>query len=265
MRATLQMRVTRWKANPRRWNPLYVVSRVPVLVRDWLGRNDKEERFASLDPPVEVEDVEILADPAFCRSVAAAKEHSCLDAARLANLWNMVQLAGDGTFVEVGSFRGGTALHLCNAIDTWHAGARFFSFDPFETGGFEGMTDVDRAFKPGDFTNTHYEAVKTLLAGKPRATVVQGFFPQAAMGHELGEIAFCHLDVDIYDATLRSLEYLAPRLSARGLIVVDDFGHREAPGVEKAAREFVAANPAYLLIPMFPCQAVVMPRSFGQS
>ena len=214
---------------------------------------------------METQYVNLLFDSAFCKSVAAVKAYTCLDAVRLANLWNMVQLAGPGTFLEVGSFRGGTALHICNAIDTWHSGERFFSFDPFEMGGFEGMVKCDRAFKPMDFTNTRYADVAQLLSGKPQATVVQGFFPAAAAEHDLKDIAFCHLDVDIYEATRQSLAYLAPRLSAQGLIVVDDFGHMETPGVEQATREFVEQNPEFLLIPMFPCQALLLPRSFGRS
>lgn len=184
-----------------------------------------------------------------------------MDVVRLANLWNMVRLAGPGTFIEVGTYRGGTALHLCNAIDVWHPGAPFFCFDPFETGGFQGMTECDQAFKPTDFMETELEVVQRLLTPKANATAVRGFFPDAAEGHDLDQIAFCHLDVDVYDSTLRSLDFVAQRLSPKGLIVVDDFGHMETPGVEKATLEFIEKNPAFLCVPLFPCQALLLPRS----
>jgi hypothetical protein len=54
-------------------------------------------------------------------------------------------------------------------------------------------------------------------------------------------------------------------LAPKGLIVLDDVGHLETPGVEKAMMEFVAAQPSFLAIPMFPCQAVLLPKTFWQS
>lgn len=260
MKAALRSHYANWKVHPRRWQLAYVLSRIPAVARNCILGQPPPQPPAPLDPPVEVEYINLLSEPAFSRSVALVKEHTCLDVARLANLWNMVRLAGPGTFIEVGTFRGGTALHLCNAIDTWHPGARFFCFDPFETGGFQGMTDCDRAFKSDDFMQTEFKAVQRLLAPKLNATVVQGFFPKAAEDYDLGEVAFCHLDVDIYDSTLRSLEFMAQRLASSGLIVVDDFGHLETPGVEQATLEFVAKHPDFLCIPMFPCQAVLLPR-----
>lgn len=177
---------------------------------------------------------------------------------RLANLWTLVKMVGTGTFLEVGSFRGGTALHICNAMEG--RSDSFFSIDPFETGGFEGLIECDQAWNPSDFTNTHYDAVTELLAPKPFAKVIRGFFPAAAEQLDLKSVAFCHLDVDIYNATLNGLEYLAPRLARKGLIVVDDAGHNETPGVSLAVRDFLATNPSFVAIPMFPCQSVVLPK-----
>ncbi len=101
-----------------------------------------------LDPPVETEYINLLFDLEFSRSVAQVKDFTCLDVVRLANLWNAVKLVGDGIFLEIGSYRGGTALHICNAIESRRASAQFYCFDPFEGGGFERLTEYDQAFKP---------------------------------------------------------------------------------------------------------------------
>lgn len=261
MIAALNTHYANWEAHPRRWQLRYVFSRIPAVIRHSLAREHSSALSTPLDPPVEVEYVNLLSDPDFSRSVAEVKEFSCMDVVRLANLWNMVRLAGAGTFIEVGTYRGGTALHLCNAIDTWHRGAPFYCFDPFESGGFVGMTSSDLAFKPTDFMQTDLKSVQQLLAHKSNALAVRGFFPEVAAEYDLGEIAFCHLDVDIYESTLRSLEFIAPRLASKGLVVVDDFGHQETPGVEKATLEFLSKNPTFLCVPMFPCQALLLPRS----
>jgi predicted O-methyltransferase YrrM len=239
--------LSRWKSSPRKWEFTYVwtgLRRILFAIfegfrlrkaRQELDRTRKE----LLTPDIEAEYVGIRLDPEFKSSVAQVKGFTCLEIARLANLWNLARLAGPGIFLEVGTFRGGTALHLCNAIR--HRNAAFYCFDPFEKAGFESMSDLDKCFKPDNFTQTQFESVVKMLSSHPNARAVQGFFPAAAEGLDLRDIAFCHLDVDIYDATKRSLEYLAPRLAPGGLIILDDFHHLQTPGVNKAVAEFLAS------------------------
>lgn len=64
----------------------------------------------------------------------------------------------------------------------------------------------------------------------------------------------------MYNATKESLQFLAPRLAPRAIIVIDDYHHIETPGVAKAVEEFLAENPSFLLVPMFPVQAVLVPK-----
>ncbi|MDR3763972.1 MAG: TylF/MycF/NovP-related O-methyltransferase [Acidobacteriota bacterium] len=252
----MRQHLANWKANPRRAELPYIFSRLREL-----ARNRRPELEPPLDPPVETSSVALLHDPAFLRSVAQVKDRTCLDAPRLANLWTLVRTVGPGKFLEVGSFRGGTALHLCNAIDCFHPGSPFYSFDPFEQAGFENLTDCDHVFKAADFTNTRYEEVRALLAGKPNAQVMQGFFPAAAAGLELDQIAFCHLDVDIYAATRDSLNFLSTRLAPRSAVMLDDLDHCETPGVRMAVEEFLAGHPGFLLFPVFPCQGILISKA----
>ena len=258
MLSSLKQHLVRWRANPRRFELSYVASRTLGVTQAHLATDEGTGQNAKLEPAIETEHVDLLFDADFRRSVEQVKDFTCLDIVRLANLWMLAKMAGAGTFLEVGSFRGGTALHICNAMEGRNDS--FFSIDPFETGGFENLIDCDQAWKTSDFTNTHYDSVSALLASKPFAKVIRGFFPAAAEQLDLHNIAFCHLDVDIYNATLNSLEYLAPRLAPKGLIVVDDAGHNETPGVSLAVKDFLAANPSFVAIPMFPCQSVVLPK-----
>lgn len=257
----LKAHLANWKRHPRKWQIGYVLSRLKTISLAPLKRYRLARyRQSLLKPEIESEYVKILFDPEFRSSVAQVKDYTCLDMARLANVWNLARLAGPGIFLEVGSFRGGTALHICNAIAA--RGTPFYCFDPFEKGGFENLGDLDTCFKPGDFRDTRHEAVVKLLSAKPNAKVIQGYFPAAAEDLNLQDIAFCHLDVDAYAATKQSLEYVAPRMAPRGLIVLDDLGHVETPGVDKAVAEFLAGHPSFLLVPMFPVQGVLLPKSF---
>lgn len=257
----LKARFKNWRANPRRWNLSYILSRLDAIqsVRRQAD-HEATSNIRLLNPPIDPDYIEVLCEPAFQRSLVQARDSTELDEARLANIWNMVRIAGTGTFLEVGSFRGGTALHICNAIDEFHADAKFYCVDPFEAGGFEQLDACDSAFKPTDFTYTSRDQVQKLLASKPNAEVIQGYFPAAVEALDLRNISFCHLDVDVYDATKNCLAYLAPRLSSRSLILLDDIGHVGIPGALKAANEFVTADPSFLFIPIFPSQALLIPK-----
>lgn len=242
---------SRWNRHPRKWDAHFVFD---MLLRRY---REARNRKRLLWPAIETDHVEILSDGEFRRSVAQVKRHTILDVARLANLWSLARLTGPGIFLEVGSYRGGSALHICNAIDA--RAASFYCFDPFEQGGFETLTERDQLFKVSDFQMTRYEAVVRLLSCKPNAKVIQGFFPSAAENLDLRDVAFCHLDVDVYAATKASLEYLASRLAKRSIIVLDDV-NRNVKGVDDALAEFLANHPSFLFMPMFPSQGVLLSK-----
>ena len=208
-----------------------------------------------LEPPIVGQDLQILRDPDFRRSVDAAREHTLLDVARLGNLWNLARRTGPGTMMEIGTFRGGGALHISNACPD----RRMFVFDSFE--GFRNLTPgLDDIFGATWFQDTSEAHVRRLFAKLDRnVAIVKGFFPDSAAGLDLGSVAFCHLDVDVYEATRDSLSFLAGRLAPRSLIVLDDF-QRGAHGLDRAVQEFVAGHPQFTYFPMFPGQALLFSR-----
>src|SRR5476649_1898521 len=63
-------------------------------------------------------------------------------------------------------------------------------------------------------------------------------------------ISFLRLDGDLYESTKVCLEYLYPKMSKGGYIVIDDFGSLE--GCKKAVLEYLAEydlNPTIIEIP----------------
>jgi O-methyltransferase len=242
----------RYKRHPRRFDPLFVLG---TPVRRYLHRAGiRKERETLLQPPIDTSNVAILRDEGFQRSVREVSAYTKLDVARLANLWQLSLMAGPGTLVEIGSFQGGGAKHIGNA----RPGDSLFCFDPFESGGFEKITKLDdHLFQAGDFTETSHAFVERFLGQRKAPTkVVKGYFPQAAEGLKLEPVAFCHLDVDVYEATARSLEYLRPRLGPKSLIVLDDYC-RNCHGVDRAVADFLASHPEFRAWPLFPGQGVL--------
>jgi hypothetical protein len=202
--------------------------------------------------------VELLADPAFQASVRECRRHTLLDTARLANLWMLSRMSNpDGGVIEVGAYRGGGALHLSNALpdrmlticDTFSG---FQRYDP----------TLDSTFRRDAFTDTSAAAVDQLFSRKGRAyRIVVGEFPGSVGGQSLGPIAFAHVDVDVYSATIETLRYLSSQMIDRSLIILDD-RHRRAEGVDKAVEQFLNEDRRWLEFPMFPAQALLMDRAW---
>jgi len=71
----------------------------------------------------------------------------------------------------------------------------------------------------------------------------KGWIPQVIHLEETRNYAFVHLDVDLYEPTLTSLQYFFPLLSPGGVIVCDDYGASEFPGASSAFDHFLTTLP----------------------
>jgi O-methyltransferase len=59
-------------------------------------------------------------------------------------------------------------------------------------------------------------------------------------------IAILRLDTDWYESTRHELENLYPRLSPRGVLIIDDYGHWA--GCRQAVDEYIHSNKIKLLL-----------------
>jgi O-methyltransferase len=207
--------------------------------------------------------IEVLLDSAFHASVNEVILHTSLDTARLANLWQLCRMSNPaGSIIEVGTHRGGSALHLSNSSPK----RRIYVCDTFE--GFGDVPidpQLDHLFHRGDFSDASFDAVKALWRDKGRDVVwVKGYFPASASDLNIEGISFAHLDVDLYQSTADTLEFLRPRFLDRSIIVIDDY-LKNTPGLMKAVREFEAAHPEWCSFPMYPGEGIMIHRSWFES
>ena len=210
--------------------------------------------------PIDPSNVEILGDPDFNASVEASAPYTLLDTGRLANLWRLCRMTDPkGNILEIGSYRGGGALHLSNACPK----RKIIACDSFR--GFEKLhPDLDKNFNEDMFKSTSRQAVEQLFSSRDRNyEVIDAFFPAACAGKTLAPVSFVHLDVDIYKATIESLNYLQQEkiLMKKSLIVLDDF-YRKAEGVNQAVEEFIAVNKDWIVFPLFPAQGLMIHASW---
>jgi hypothetical protein len=209
--------------------------------------------------------VDVLLDPAFQASVAEVSELTLADTAILANLWQLCRASDpDGIIVEVGAYRGGTALHLSNARPE----SEIVVCDTFE--GYASLPmdrDLDRretewrgAHGSGPFEDTSAETVRSLFrAHGRRATVIEGRFPQSDVEGRVREVAFAHVDVTLFESCRATLAYLAARSRPAAVWVVDSY-RRRTDGVDHATDSFIAEHEDWAVFPVYPGLAVLFNR-----
>jgi hypothetical protein len=158
-----------------------------------------------------------------------------------------------GRRIECGVFRGFSALLLCEAAraaggysgEDLHLVDSFAGFAPPQQEDFIPLQGRDHtangpAFSAGDAAAPEAH-VRALLSGFPGASIHRGWIPQVYSALPEGLWSFVHIDVDLYAATLASLEYFHPRLAEGGVIVCDDYGSTLFPGARRAWDEFCGA------------------------
>lgn len=208
--------------------------------------------------PIDSNRVEILADPVFQASCREVDRLTLLDTPRLANLWSLCRMTNpSGHIIEVGSYKGGGALHLSNSAPD----RKVVICDSFQ-GFAELNAELDHAFGLDQFKETSHNQIDTLFRSRNRPyEIIAGFFPDSCKDRDLEGISFAHLDADTYKSTLESLHFLADKFLDRSLIVLDDY-FREADGVNKAVLEFTANNKSWVTFPIFPAQGLMIHKSW---
>jgi hypothetical protein len=197
------------------------------------------QRKRLVQVPSVPEFLDILHDDAFQHSLREIKYITKYDTARLAHIWQLCRLSEPrGNIVEVGAWRGGSAIHLMNCRPE----ARFVVADTFHT--------------------SDYEEVIARLKQKGRGkdlTVLKGVFPDSDAEGAVRDVSFAHVDVVIYESCRRSLEYLSRRCGRSAVIVVNDV-LRYPWGVSEALCEFSEAHPEWIALPLYPGAAVLLRR-----
>ena len=167
-----------------------------------------------------------------------------------------------GAFAECGVWRGGSVLAMiCTLQDIGVNDRDIFLYDTFE--GMTEPTEHDRSSLDRPALETWHEAqveggrawpevfseetfkeedVRRLLTetGYPRERLhfVRGAVEETLPGTAPEQIALLRLDTDWYESTRHEMRHLYPRLTSRGVLLIDDYGHWE--GARRAVDEHLA-------------------------
>ena len=161
---------------------------------------------------------------------------------RLYVFWQAVGNLVDvpGAAAEIGSFRGGSAYFIASAfLRVTGEEVPVHVFDTFEGHPAEAITENDPFHTAGQFNATSYDDVRSYLAPFARLRVHKGDVSASLPLLEDSVYRLVHIDTDLYQPTVACLEYFGDRMSAGGVIVIDDYASRKCPGVPKAVSEYM--------------------------
>lgn len=124
----------------------------------------------------------------------------------------------EGDMAEVGVYKGGSAKLICEVKEE----KPLHLFDTFEGLPRPGPLDDSSFFAEGQYAATS-ESVAHLLRDYPNVNLYKGIFPHTAYPLKETKFSFIHLDVDLYQSTIDSLQFFYPRLTQGGMILSHDF------------------------------------------
>ena len=159
-----------------------------------------------------------------------------------------------GGYFEFGIYEG-TSLYAAVTIHRAlrsPIARRFYGFDSFDD-GFKYFDERDRHpfFAEGDFKSSYAKALKRFRR-HPEVHLIKGYFEETLAG-PLPEVppeercAVAFIDCDLMHPALIALRFLAPRLEAGSVIILDDYwAYRGAAdrGTCGAFARFLQEHPA---------------------
>lgn len=151
----------------------------------------------------------------------------------------------EGDVAECGTRKGKSALYMIEACER---NRDFFLFDSFEglSDPVPGKDTIKTAFKSNGqerIFNENLSEVSERFASFENVHIMQGWIPDRFAEVADNKFVLVHIDVDLYQPTLDSLEFFYERLLPGGLIVCDDYGSGAYPGARSALDEFFADKP----------------------
>lgn len=201
-------------------------------------------RVVKKDTPKEIIRYGMVEDE-FQESYERVRPYTKTTALELYNLYEAVRYVVSrrvpGDFVECGVWKGGSMLMMAlTLLQLGDRSRKLYLYDTFEGMpastsediNYSGMTAEARRERaltrsPEGWMYASFDEVKraVLSTGYPedRVAFVRGMVEDTIPGTSPEQIAILRLDTDFYSSTKHELEYLYPRLSHGGVLIIDDY------------------------------------------
>tara|TARA_B100000575_G_C23141820_1_gene664673 strand:+ start:6614 stop:7411 length:798 start_codon:yes stop_codon:yes gene_type:complete len=168
-------------------------------------------------------------------------------------------------FAECGCWKGHSSYSICKMLMESNFKKKFYIFDSFE-GGLSNKVFQDYSvnrYKQNDkdyenqknYFKSDYTQTKELFNEFSFVDIYKGWIPDKFYKVKDLKFSFVHIDVDLYEPTLNSLNFFYERLVAEGIIICDDYNYSDFPGAKIAVDEFIKNNKIKLFyeVPLGGC------------
>ena len=119
----------------------------------------------------------------------------------------------------------------------------YFLIDSFE--GFSDILEEDKPIKPNVYQNkkgdlkANIERVENLFKQFKNVNIIKGWIPKVFESlDENNKYKFVHIDVDLYQPTFDTLNYIYDKVVKGGIIITDDYRSSFFPGNQKAWEKY---------------------------
>lgn len=180
-----------------------------------------------------------------------------------------------GDIVECGVGNGKTLMYWAFLVLDEGVKRNIWGFDSFE--GFPEPSESDespRKPQKGQWGNVSIQKVQNILLQsgvsaefvRSQITLIKGFFENSLHKYTGENIALLHLDCDLYQSYLDTLNILYPKVVPGGVIALDEYmgtaEHANYPGAKKAIDEYFQKIPVDIVRdPKFGKYYIVKPTS----
>lgn len=151
-----------------------------------------------------------------------------------------------GNILEVGVFKGFSGMLLKKLENEYNYKSN--SNKLFLIDSFEGLSDIhekDKVINEEIFQHekghfkVEFKDIKKLFHNYQNVHLIKGWIPKVFETlNENYRYKFVHIDVDLYEPTLNTLNYVFDKVISGGVIITDDYGSTTFPGNRKAWHEF---------------------------
>jgi hypothetical protein len=192
-------------------------------------------------PPLPEADQRIVSAVSRFTLVSTERLLAVIDAARYVSKARI-----PGAIVECGVWKGGCAMAAVMALMECQDFRDIYLFDTFEgmtePSSRDGQKAIDKFKTQPYWCAASLSEVREAMisTGYPtdRMHFIQGRVEDTIPGRAPVDIAMLRLDTDWYESTMHELIHLYPRLTQRGPLLLDDYGHW--PGARQAVDEYFA-------------------------
>ena len=142
----------------------------------------------------------------------------------------------DGDVLELGVLTGDTAYYLSHKFSSDFKGHKYYLIDLFSWKEGDAHVEIKKLLQPDLF-----QKVSDRFKDYNFVEVIEGDAVRVLPTLNLNSISFAHIDMNNAEPESYCLEYLTPRMSKGGCIVLDDYGWW-GYSEQKAALDIVAGK-----------------------